>query len=1491
MKLTRTIPTVLSLVALLLAPTAWAAMNVTVYNKIQDPQYSQITVSAYTTFNGTNYSGVLTNGSFYQTNVIATGATAVFGNPPISGGTWNIFFKTLNNYSNAFQAFTTNGQYNLLSKVGPNTMLYRCWGTNWTTVAIPAANSSLEILTIVGEGDPGATLAWSKAVPPCPPVSKPPPMAQYKFHALLASLSIFDTPIYYSTPRGPDIGFRVTYNQKEAFQPETWDVSNLGPKWNLSAIAYIQDDSSDPTSNVRGFPQGGGSELFTGFNTNTSTFSVQPFSRTKLTRTSATSYLKEDSSGRKEIYTFPDTGSTNRRVFLTKIIDATGNEVSFNYQSTANGILLSQVIDALGQTNNLAYNHPTDPLKVTGITDPFNRTAYFGYVQTNGAIRLSSITDPVQIVSAFEYGTGDFISKLITPYGTTQFTYSESGGNKTLMATDPLGQTECLQYQVNSIVTPEVDLPAGMLTTTNFSTGNSYYWDKKAWALAPNDVTQAEVTHWAVSSDGTTVDTSIFTKRQLEGAVWFNYPGQTNANGMGSTLAQPATVGRVLDNGATQKVTISYDGWGNATNAVDAIGRTTRFTYSTNGIDLLEVAQKKGAGWDVVASMAYNAQHLPTTTVLAGVTNSFGYSTNGLLLTSTNGIGQVSTFNYNAQGYMTNIVGHTPADTASIAYDTVGRVYSIIDSEGYSITNLYDNIDRITNSTLPDGTFVSRVYKDLDLVKSRGRDNRWTYLTYDSNRRLSTVQDTAGHLYHYEWCGCGSLESITDPKEQMTVWHRDIQGRPVLKYYADLSAEHTEYENKVSRVKKTTDAAGKIVGLAYAHDNNITNISYSGGPATPGVSFVYDTNYNRLTRLVDGVGTNAITYVPTGQAGAGSVQTLDGPLPSDTITFGYDSLGRPLSVQVGTATSAVQYDTLGRIWWSSNLLGITTVEYVGVTSRPNKITRPNGLITSFAYTPVIDGSRLHGMITTNSTGQVIESFGYAYDIRNLITHQTNVVNGITSVWSYTYDLAQRLLAASQTTNGVPARRFSYAYDRAGNRTSEQVDNSASTETANPLNQLTAQTGGGIVRVAGYLNETGTVTIAGEPARMTSATNFEGEVIGCVGNSTITVVGTDLNANKATNSVARLFTANMDADLAYDKAGNLISKDSTNQSMTFGWDSADRCVAITNGAERTTIAYDGMNRWSRITEYSNAAVVADRRFVWNGTSLAEERDLTGTNVVKRFYSGGFWQQGTNYYYVTDHLGSIKAVTDASGTVVARFEYDPYGRQVQTFGSLKVDYGFAGLFEHKSGLKLAVWRLYDPATGRWLSRDPIREEGGWNLYCYADSDPVNLVDCLGLWATYRVVKVLEQSPEGRHALKILAGILYQTSDLKQVTTDLDGNQQLLPKNDWPKGFTLTDGSAVWIPLSEEPDIRTAARIIHESIHVEQARYGCIRDEFVAYKAEYEYLLANSGRLQTFKFPRFVKNGRVDDAMLKSVLTDNPTHNSPRDVLRPSFKRNFW
>jgi RHS repeat-associated protein len=88
--------------------------------------------------------------------------------------------------------------------------------------------------------------------------------------------------------------------------------------------------------------------------------------------------------------------------------------------------------------------------------------------------------------------------------------------------------------------------------------------------------------------------------------------------------------------------------------------------------------------------------------------------------------------------------------------------------------------------------------------------------------------------------------------------------------------------------------------------------------------------------------------------------------------------------------------------------------------------------------------------------------------------------------------------------------------------------------------------------------------------------------------------------------------------------------------------------------------------------------------------------------------------------------------ASGSVVQRIDYDAWGNVTNTPTSFDQPFGFAGgLWDRDTGLVHFGAREYDPVTGRWLQKDPIRFRGGdTNLYAYVGGDPVNRIDPSGL-----------------------------------------------------------------------------------------------------------------------------------------------------------------
>ena len=90
-------------------------------------------------------------------------------------------------------------------------------------------------------------------------------------------------------------------------------------------------------------------------------------------------------------------------------------------------------------------------------------------------------------------------------------------------------------------------------------------------------------------------------------------------------------------------------------------------------------------------------------------------------------------------------------------------------------------------------------------------------------------------------------------------------------------------------------------------------------------------------------------------------------------------------------------------------------------------------------------------------------------------------------------------------------------------------------------------------------------------------------------------------------------------------------------------------------------------------------------------------------------------------------------NSAGSLAARYEYDPFGNTIRSTGTYADANPFrfsTKYFDTETTLYYYGFRYYDPTTGRWLSRDPIGEVGGFNLFAMVQNDPINWNDYLGM-----------------------------------------------------------------------------------------------------------------------------------------------------------------
>ena len=129
-----------------------------------------------------------------------------------------------------------------------------------------------------------------------------------------------------------------------------------------------------------------------------------------------------------------------------------------------------------------------------------------------------------------------------------------------------------------------------------------------------------------------------------------------------------------------------------------------------------------------------------------------------------------------------------------------------------------------------------------------------------------------------------------------------------------------------------------------------------------------------------------------------------------------------------------------------------------------------------------------------------------------------------------------------------------------------------------------------------------------------------------------------------------------------------------------------------------------------------------------------------------------------YY--DAYGNVMGYYDAQGNVVAEYTYDAFGKLIASSGPIADVFSIrysTKYFDPETGFYYYGYRFYSPDLMRWITRDPIGEDGGVNLYAMCRNSPIDAFDALGLWrmisGAYLVQPDSAKRPEYKYAMKIL------------------------------------------------------------------------------------------------------------------------------------------
>jgi RHS repeat-associated protein len=1167
------------------------------------------------------------------------------------------------------------------------------------------------------------------------------PMTLASIRMAKASLSLSDTPVGYRPQKGLPSLVSLTYNARDGDQPANFSFSNVSSLWAHSWQAYIQDDPNNPGSNVVRVTGGGGGYDYdvlaqlsqSVYNSTTGAFVAETYDNSQLVRIpatgSATSYTRTLPDGSLETYGLSNGATSAPRImFLTAVADPAGNTTTLKYDTH---FRLTSITDAMGRKTTFTYGLTNHSLLITRITDPFGRSSQLTYDSNE---RLASITDPIGITSSFTYGSTselNFVTALTTPYGTSKFSDTldpsvprTSYLELSLAMTDPLGNVEYTHVYQNQGITgtgSESAVPVGMQNDNPYLMWrNTYYWDAHEAANGgvatdsngnptAESFANPDIYHWfhqCCTINYLSAQLGSH-KRPLEKyREWYNTNPIQNTGYYSGTYDGHTFTGRVLDDGTTQLSSATFNSLGLPLTSVDPVKRATQYTYASNNIDLLTVSQLTAPStYTTIATFGnYNTQHEPQTyTGADGQTWNYTYNTVGQLATVTDPKSEKATYNYDSLGRLSTVVDAKKVTVLMLTYDSSDRVQTRTDSEGYTLTYAYDKLDRVTKISYPDGTADLYAYNfqsgsqsgkpSLDLRKHTDRLGRITAYNYDADRRLISVTESissgAGRTTKYDYYENGTLKDITDADGTVTHWEIDLESRPISKTYAlGTSQAQTEtyaYETNTSRLLSITDALSQVKTYSYAPDNRVTGITYTNAVnPTPNVTLVWDLYFPRFSSMTDGLGTTNYAYTAIGTSGALKLSSTDGPYNNDVIGLTYDTLGRLAGRNIPGGNETFHYDTIGRLTGHTTPLGLFSYGYLGETDQTSSRAVTNAGVTVSTNWGYDTNTNDRRLISITNSG-VTRSYAVGYSS-----------GGVTNP----YDI---LSISDNAVAGHPFASQSHAY------TYDNVDR---------LLSATATTPGNDSYVYNKLDDATTVT---------------------------TPTGTTNPTYNRLNQIATWGTLNYD----YDANGNLLSGDGV---KTYKWDAEDRLVEIdyVGSTAKSQFSYDGLGHRTVDVETSATGAATTNRYIWCGSSICQTRNGSD-QVVRRDLEEGEYSlsNGQKLIYMPDQLDSVRDVLSATtGGLVNAYDYAPYGSIAQTYGSTPTDYRFAQLFRQAaSGIYLTAARPFDGLTARWLTRDPLAEMAGINLYAYAASEPISNLDPEGLRYWSRTLRTFFKRVAGR------------------------------------------------------------------------------------------------------------------------------------------------
>jgi RHS repeat-associated protein len=506
----------------------------------------------------------------------------------------------------------------------------------------------------------------------------------------------------------------------------------------------------------------------------------------------------------------------------------------------------------------------------------------------------------------------------------------------------------------------------------------------------------------------------------------------------------------------------------------------------------------------------------------------------------------------------------------------------------------------------------------------------------------------------------------------------------------------------------TAQAATTVTTISYDAGDHVTRVTDPRGLVT---TYAYDGLGQLWQQVSPDTGTTSFDYDSYGHRT--SMTRADGT----QTTYGYDSLNRMISVSAGGQTQTFAYDSctngIGRLcsdsdgtgsvsyayspqgWVTNRAFSISGTTYQLAYSyddmgRTQTVTYPDGNQATYSYA---DGT-VSSVALKVGGSSVMGASNVTYRPGNLEMAGWTSGNGLINTLSYDSD--GRLTGISVPT----VEDLSFAYDKADRITSitNGIDSSQSQSfTYDDHSRLTSATG--LAESESY-----TYDADGNRASQTvngSVTNFS------IGSSSNRLLG---------------MSGAVSHGYGYDAQGNTTTVDgaTSNQYNAFNR------LSSSDGAS-DYVSPEGQ----RLRKVSGTG--ATTYFAPQDAALFAEND-DGVWVDYVWLNGrliGRVSGGSAYAISDDQMGRPQIVTDSSGGVVWSASNNAFGRQVTVDDIGGLNIGFPGqYYDAGRGTWNNGYRDYNAVVGRYMESDPMGLISGINTYAYVASNPLSLIDPLGL-----------------------------------------------------------------------------------------------------------------------------------------------------------------